>query len=525
MIWVDREAKKIKEHAHTLEWVDDMKTPSGRIHVGSLRGVMVHDLVYKVLVQEGVNAKFSYVFNDMDPMDAIPSYLDQKKWGKYAGKPLYKVPSPEKGYPNFATYYAQEFIDVFTSLNCHPQIIWSHELYESGKMNGVIRTFLDNAQKVRDIYKQVTKKDRQPDWIPFNPICEKCGNVGTTRVYKWDGENVYYKCEEKMVEWATGCGFEGKMSPFDGRGKFPWKLDWPAHWKVIGITIESSGKDHMTSGGSYDVATHLSRDILGYEPPYALGGYEWFTIGGKKMSSSKGIGTSAREVTQILPPEVFRFFMVRTPIATHLDFNPYGDTIPKLFDDFDRCMSAYFDKLEGKIPEGKPGEVIADFARIIELSEVGPLPKKRHFLPRFRTVANILKTNGDPRAMFEKQLGRTLTDEEKAVLDERIIFARTYLKEYARMETASAPKEFVMNDTQKQFLGQLKELLIKNPAATQEELQDKIFALMKSGGYKPREVFQALYRTLTGKDFGPKAAELIMTIGIEKAVELIEKNG
>lgn len=520
MIWVDRVAKTIKEHARPLEWVDDMKTPSGRIHVGSLRGVMVHDLIYKVLVQEGVKASFSYVFNDMDPMDAIPAYLDQKKWGQYAGKSLFQVPSPEPGYKSFAEFYAKEFIDVFTSLNCHPQIIWSHELYQSGKMNEVIKTFLDNSEKVRQIYKEVAHAERNPDWIPFNPICEKCGNIGTTRAYKWDGEFVYYK-DDAAVEWAKGCGHEGKVTPYDGHGKLPWKLDWPAHWKVIGITIESSGKDHMSSGGSYDMATHFCKDILGTQAPNALGGYEWFTIGGKKMSSSKGIGTSAREVTQILPPEVFRFFMVRTPITTHLDFNPYGETIPKLFDDYDRCMGAYFDKLENKIPEGKPGEVLSDFARIIELSEVRPLPKKRHFLPRFRTVANILKTGGDPKTMFEKQLGRMLTAEETAVLDERIVFAKTYLKEYAQMPTAQAPKEFVMNDTQKKFLTELKSLLEKNTQASQEELQNGIFALMKAGGYKPREAFQAMYRIFTGKDFGPKAGELIMTIGVDKAIKML----
>jgi lysyl-tRNA synthetase class 1 len=282
MIWVDREAKRLKERGLPQEWADDMKTPSGRIHVGSLRGVIVHDLIYKALKQIGVNSKYSYVFNDMDPMDGMPSYLDAKKWDKYMGWPLYKIPSPEEGAESFAKFYAQEFIDVFNSLNCKPLIIWSHELYRSGKMDPIVKLFLDEADKVREIYKTVAKAEKPADWYPYNPVCQNCGKIGTTKVYKWDGQYVHYRCEEKMVTWAAGCGHEGKVEPKGENGKLPWKLDWPAHWKVIGVTIESSGKDHMSSGGSYDMAVHFFKHHLGTNDHDALGGDERLPIGGKK---------------------------------------------------------------------------------------------------------------------------------------------------------------------------------------------------------------------------------------------------
>ena len=56
------------------------------------------------------------------------------------------------------------------------------------------------------------------DRIPFNPICEKCGKIGTTLAYEWDKkkEIVKYKCEENLVEWAKGCGYEGEVSPYNG---------------------------------------------------------------------------------------------------------------------------------------------------------------------------------------------------------------------------------------------------------------------------------------------------------------------
>ena len=520
MIWVDREAKRLKQRNLALEWADDMKTPSGRIHVGSLRGVIVHDLIYKALKQIGVNVKFSYVFNDMDPMDGMPTYLDKDKWEKYMGFPLYKIPSPEPGFKSFADYFAKEFIEVFNSLNCHPQIIWSSELYKSGKMNDIIKLFLDNDEKVREIYRSVAKAERSPNWFPYNPICEKCGKVGTTNVYNWDGKFVYYRCEYHMVDWAKGCGYKGKIEPINENGKLPWKLDWPAHWKVIGVTIESSGKDHMSLGGSYDMAVHLCKEILNTEPPDAMGGYEWFTIGGKKMSSSKGIGSSAKEVFQILPSQVFRFFQVRTPISTHLDFSPYEDTILDLFDDYDRCLNAYFLKLEQNVPQKKAGEVVLDFARIIELSEVSPLPKKRIYLPRFRTVANLLKSkNNNLVSFFEQQKKEKLTSEEKTILEERIKYAKIYLENYSEEKTAIRQKVFMPNEKQKKFL----ETLIAN-LKKRGEPQKIVLESIKQVNIEPREAFSAFYQTLTKKPFGPKAADLIKQLGVDKVIELISNS-
>lgn len=526
MIWVDREAKRLKERNLPQEWADDMKTPSGRIHVGSLRGVIVHDLIYKALKEQGVNAKFSYVFNDMDPMDGMPAYLDSGKWGQYMGQPLYKIPSPEPGFDSFASYFAQEFINVFNSLNCYPQIIWSHELYKSGKMDEIVKLFLDNADKVREIYKTVAKAERAPDWFPYNPICEKCGKIGTTKVNKWDGQYVHYRCEEKIVTWAAGCGYEGRIEPKGENGKLPWKLDWPAHWKVIGVTIESSGKDHMSSGGSYDMAVHLCRELLGTEAPDAMGGYEWFTIGGKKMSSSKGIGSSAKEVASILPPEIFRFMQVRTPIRTHLDFNPYGDTIPNLFDDYDRCLNAYFLKIENALPKDKAGEVSGDFARIVELSAVDPLPEKRLFVPRFRTVANLIKAKNDNiESFFEKQKKTPLTAEEKELLNERVVFAKIYLEQYSENNQLTGTKEaiFVASELQTQFLENLKENIKNLTASNKSEIQEAVFTSIKKAGIKPREAFTAFYQTLTGKPYGAKAGDLISELGIDKTIALLSK--
>ncbi len=526
MIWVDRDVKKIKERNLPLEWVDDMKTPSGRIHVGSLRGVVIHDLVYKALLEEGVKAKYTYVFDDHDPMDAIPAYLDFSKWEKYAGMQLYKIPSPQKGYKSFAQYYAKEFQKVFESINCHPEIIWGSQLYNSGKMNSVIEEILNAGDKVRKIYRRVLKQKKPSDWYPFNVVCEKCGKIGTTYVHKWDGKYVYYRCLPRVVAWAKGCRHEGKISPFNGGGKLSWRVEWAAKWKVIGVTMEGAGKDHMSAGGSYDLAKVICDDILNYPAPYPVA-YEWFTVGGRGMSSSKGVGTSAKEIAEIIPPDILRFLIARVPIQTHLDFDPYGDTILNLFDDYDRCLSAHFDKLEGKIPEGKPGEVLSDFARIIELSEVKPLPQKRLFLPRFRTVVNLIKTKTNILRFFETQKGEKLTSEEKEILEERTVYAQVYLKNYAGEEgkiqmSTEDVSQVNLTKNQKLFLTKLATKLIGLKTADREKIQQAIFDILKQNKLEAKDVFKSFYQVILGRDSGPKAADLILDFGVEKIIKRLK---
>ncbi|GAB4218935.1 MAG: lysine--tRNA ligase [Candidatus Microgenomates bacterium] len=521
MIWVDRLAQKIKQRNLPLEWVDDMKTPSGRIHVGSLRGVVIHDLVYKALKEIGVNVKLSYVFNDMDPMDGLPVYLEKEKWEKYMGYPLYKIPSPDPNFSNFAEYFAQEFIEVFNSLNCHPKIIRSSELHRQGKMNEVIKTVLDNAQKIREIYKKVTKAEKSERWYPYNPICQKCGKIGTTDVYHWDGKYVYYRCEYHKVDWADGCGYEGKVEPIGENGKLVWKVDWPAHWKVIGITIESSGKDHMSQGGSYDVASHIAKEVFDYNPPEAFGGYEWFTIGGRKMSSSKGVGSSAKEVASILPSQVFRFLFVRTPITTHIDFNPNKDTLFNLFDDYDRCFSAYYNKIENKITQGKKGEVEEDFARIIELSKITDLPKKRLFHPRFRTVYNLLSQGKNNLLQFFESLKKEpLNDEEKQILEERIFYAKKLLeREEKNQSTSTNSQNLSITDSQKKFLQILAKKLENKGEIDENSIKTIFFEAINEAKIQPKQAFQAFYLVVLNRPSGPKVYEVIKNIGLDEVLK------
>src|SRR3989344_8886453 len=98
MFWADEFAQTIIDSGkHRPYWVDDMKTPSGRVHIGSIRAVVTHELIYRALKNLGEDVKLTYVLEDHDPMDGLPIYVNQDEYKKHLGKPLYLIPSPEPG--------------------------------------------------------------------------------------------------------------------------------------------------------------------------------------------------------------------------------------------------------------------------------------------------------------------------------------------------------------------------------------------------------------------------------------------
>ncbi len=525
MIWIDRIAQKI---GGAPQHVDDMFTPSGYAHIGSLRGPILHDVVYRVLHRINEDTEFTYVFNDFDVIDGLNDEL-MKTHGTYMGCVLRMAPSPTAGYESFAHFYTEEMKRILNELGVNATYLSSWDMYHEGKFNEAIKTALDHKDQILEVYRRVAGYAKKTDdWYPLQVICEGCQKLGTTKVTGWDGTNVQYTCEQNLVTWATGCGYTGMISPFDGNGKLPWKVDWPAHWKTMNVTFEGAGKDHASRGGSYDIAFEIVENVFGGTKPFYFP-YEFFTLGGRKMSSSKGIGASSKDIHSILPPEIFRFLIIRTPIERAIEFNPGDGAILDLFDDYDRCLGAFYDARDGKLTqETKQDQVSGDWARIIELSQVRPLPDTRPFMPRFRTIVNMIRSRADMLATFEQQKGSALNDTEKEILEERIIYAETYVKNIVGEDTEyklieQIPPGLALNENQKLFLGELATQLSGREGEDREQIQNAIFSSMKAHDLKPREVFSSLYQVLIGANAGPKAADLILEFGVDKVIDRLSQ--
>ncbi len=119
-----------------------------------------------------------------------------------------------------------------------------------------------------------------------------------------------------------------------GGGKLTWRVDWPARWKIFGVTVEPFGKDHASKGGSYDTGVRIAREVYGIEPPYPVP-YEWLSLAGKgDMSSSKGNVLSIHAMLEVVPPEVLRYLILRVPPQRSIKMDP-GLPLLQLIDEYD----------------------------------------------------------------------------------------------------------------------------------------------------------------------------------------------
>ncbi len=502
MFWVDKLIKQLD--GQTLQIVNDSKTPSGRAHVGALRGVIIHDTIFRALKEYGFEAHYTFGVDDYDPLDELP-YSKYEQFQEFLGKPLCEVPAPDNTTSDMADYYISEFFSVFKELGVQVTTYRLRDIYRSGQFDATIDRILTKADQVRDIYRTVSGSIRPPTWLPIQMICEKCGRIGTTEAYAYDGQEVSYHCRPDMVTWATGCGYKGKGSPFSGRSKLPWKLEWVAKWANQGITIEGAGKDHNSKGGSRDVAVACLKQLFGKPAPLNIP-YEFFLVEGAKMSSSRGIGVAARDMADFLPPEVLRFLMLRSQPNRPINFSPSEDAIVKLFNEFDRCQAAI------SKPNANP-----EILRIRRFSQVSRDPNAadiEYTIPGMQLIQALVQLpHLDVVTEVQRRNPRPFTDLEFKHLHRRIAAVKYWLEHYAedseRLELQQELPDVASNlsDLQKDFLQRLS-VALKDAVWEGNALQNLIFATSKLVPIPQPAAFSAIYIVLFGRVQGPRAGPL-----------------
>lgn len=544
--WADQVAEDVIERVDknpllkaqvekTGYFVYDEKTPSGIIHIGSGRGWVIHDAIAKALRDKGVNGRFVLSSDDMDPLDKYSKVLSKEDNDKYIGVPFRYIPSPVPGYSSFGDYYFRQCTDLFPEFGIEAEFESTGEEYEKGTFNRTIKIALDNADRIQKIFGDLYGDEvAAANKLPFNVRCPVCGKIATTMALEWDKEKeqLYFECRDGVVDWAKGCGNKGWISPYNGNGKFPWKVEWAAKWPSKGVIAETAGKDHFTKGGSRTAACRIAVDIFNYPPPYPSEGYhegpgyEFFTVGGKKMSTSKGRGMGFAESINFAPAQMLRFLLVRSRPNSVIDFDPYGtNDLILLYERYDKAERVYF----GKEDMGEKENIKQK--RIYELSHVGEIPERlppQISLIHAATLVQIYPEIEDI-ILNLKETGHILEDATKKEIEyakDRLMFAKKWITEFAdgqyKIELQSKIHESVeLNEKQKKALHLVAERL-KKGKWTEQTLFNEFYNICRDEvEIDTKEFFKAAYLVLVNKERGPKLAPFVLALK-EKAVRLFE---
>lgn len=532
----DEQLQKLYDEKGLL--VYDEKTPSGTIHIGSGRGWLIHDVVAKSLRAIGMKAEFILSSDDFDPYDKPNKDLDPNIYNSYLGRPFCDIPSPDSKFESFGEYYFDQATSRFEELGIECGFESTAQNYISGVFNQQIKTILDNTSQVQQIYRELYGDGSEAaKKIPFNVRCPECGKIATTVASEWnpEKEELYYECRDDVVDWASGCGAKAWVSPYNGGGKFPWKVEWAAKWPARGVVVEFGGKDHFSKGGSRTCANKIAVDVLKFPPPYpsrgyATGpGYEFFQIGGAKMSTSKGRGMSFSEGVDFFPPEMLRFLLLKTKPTSVVDFDPEKNDILLLCDQYDRMEKIHFGIENAKDENDQKVQ-----STIFNLSSVGT-PRDFHApqipLNLASTMLQITLSKQKSLDLLKKlgHLPQELSPEQESVILKRFDLAEKWVQSYASEnflfqlvdEKTGNPN---LNDEQIEILEKVVSHLsslspeLKDP----KELQNTFYDFAREHHLETKSIFLAIYQGMISKDRGPQAANFIITVGIDKTKSLLQ---
>jgi lysyl-tRNA synthetase class 1 len=288
-----------------------------------------------------------------------------------------------------------------------------------------------------------------------------------------------------------------------GGGKLTWRVDWPARWMALGVTVEPFGKDHATRGGSYDTGARIVREVFGGEPPHPIP-YEWVQLRGQgDMSSSKGNVLSIHRMLDVVPPEVLRYFVMRERPQRRLTFDP-GPALLRLVDEVDDAAARHDERALALSLAGGFAPVGVPFGHVVVVGQVARFDVDR--------ALEILRRTGYP-------------DVSRQALERRLPYARAWLAEFAPEEhkfevRPELPAEArTLGPAQRWFLAALADRLDEGMGP--EAIHAAVYELAGAeevAGAKPAELFQAIYLALLGKPRGPRAGWFLALLGPELTV-------
>lgn len=505
--WADTVAEKIIKTRGLKHVVATGITPSGPIHLGNLREVLTADAVHRALFEQKAKSRLIYIADTADPLRKVYPFLPTD-YEKYVGMPLYRIPDPEGCCSSYAEHFLSPFLESLKKLGISLEVFHAHQLYRQGAYRKVISQAIKRRDEIVKIISSQSGRQFPKGWFPYQVECEKCRHISNTEVTSVD-------VSSQVVSHICKCGYSGSIGYGQGQGKLPWRVDWPARWKVLGVTVEPFGKDHAVAGGSYDTGKEISEKIFDYPAPYPII-YEWIYLKGKgAMASSTGVAISIAEMLEVVPPEVVRFLVLRIRPEKHIEFDP-TTTLLSLVDEYQEVERAYFN--------GKADELTK---RIYEFSQVSSIPEEQPLQIPFIHMAIVVQTAGGKKEKILeilKRSGYSIPSRATFEVERLAQCTQSWLGKFApddykfNLQPQLPPAASALSPKQKDFLAKLAERLnqLRGSSLVAEKQAEEAHNLIHQLGLDlelpARKAFQAVYISLLGKKSGPRAGWFITSL-------------
>ena len=540
--WVARTAGQVRaegERRHPGETPTCASgiSPSGPVHLGNLRELMVPHLVADEVRREGAPCRHILSWDDYDRFRRVPGGFPEE-FAEHVGRPLTSVPDPCGSHQNWAEHFKEPLRESLDRLGVVVTEISQTEMYTSGAYTAQIVTAMRRRADIDAVLaKYRTKRAADPDpdddepqagvYYPFKPYCASCGRDDTT-VTGFDDETT-------EITYTCACGVRAGPTPIaQVAGKLVWKVDWPMRWSYEHVTFEPAGVDHSTPGSSFTVGAELVSEIFGGEIPLHFGYAFVGTSGGSsKMSGSRGGAPTPADALEIFEAPLVRWLYARRRPEQSITL-AFNAEVGRVYDEWDA--------LARRVAEGNaspPDQVI--FARASGPAE-GPLPVTPRPLP-FSTLASIADITVGDQAQILRIVRALTADDPVDDLDEvrpRLDCAHAWVTGYAtpdeRTQVRTEPDTARLAALTGEERGALK-LLTDRMAAdwSLEGLTTLLYGVPKLQRGLPisadptaelkaiqRDWFKLLYQLLVGKDRGPRLPTLLLALGQERVRYLID---
>jgi lysyl-tRNA synthetase class 1 len=306
-------------------------------------------------------------------------------------------------------------------------------------------------------------------------------------------------------------------------GKLPWRVDWPARWKMLGVTFEPFGKDLGTVGGARQTGEKIVEEVYGY-PALKYTVYEFILLKGKgAMHSSKGTALSAEEMLHMTPPEVLRFLIMKNQPNKHIVFDP-GLGVLNLVDDYDQKERMYFgveEKIRG----------IKDLEKIYELSQPYDIPQKIPYQVPYRhlvTVVQIAENWEEMKQILVRtdQIPSGLNERDERHLSQRARHAQYWLTHFApediRFEIKKEPVKLKLGEERKNLIHLLVETF-RSVEWKPQIIHDSIYEISERGHIPAKTTFQLIYQIILGKKKGPRVGYFLSNLERDFVVTRMEE--